>query len=441
MSYLYGDSTPFPYDVDYIDLCRHAVDCALQLLSAQHAIGSALTREEAHSQQRNLERGRLSAMSEAVERALGPFLNSDSEPTAQAALRTLQSAKACLEEQRGQGERLATDAASHAQHVIQRAGESAHRALEAFLTRQDLPETELGLRLECGSEGYSGEVSIRTPFGVSATFAMRISAESPWGRVRRVGDVLGNLEIHVPQQAGWLSRRVEMAPVKLEKMVISSVRVAGTELELVFRKSANGGPGYRASVELRGTRGVLLSPVDENGSANGEPPLTLDGEDGTRMVELAHRVLDSLQGLSGSRGSMRSISLDERPLEQLEWPETVAHRLLAQLAPVAMEIARRSGAPGELVLRRDVGDGRREEIYVTKADLWERLLVLPPERRIPFAALGLSPPLAASPAAPSLAAPSLAEPPPSSVPSSLDPSLPLFELPAIAAAVSASSVA
>jgi hypothetical protein len=159
------------------------------------------------------------------------------------------------------------------------------------------------------------------------------------------------------------------------------------------------------------------------------------------MVELAHRVLDSLQGLSGSRGSMRSISLDERPLEQLEWPETVAHRLLAQLAPVAMEIARRSGAPGELVLRRDVVDGRREEIYVTKADLWERLLVLPPERRIPFAALGLSPPLAASPAAPSLAASSLSEPPPSSGPSALDPSLPLFELPAIAAAVSASSVA
>lgn len=431
MSYLYGDSTPFPYDVDYIELSRSAVDCALQLLSAQHAIGSALAREEAQNQQRGLQRGRLTSMAEAVERALHPFLSSDCDSTAQAALRALQGAKVCLEEQRGEGERLATEAATHAQHVIQRAGESAHRALEAFLVRHDVPETELGLRLESSGEGYTGDVSVRSPFGVSATFALRIGAEHAWARVRRVGDLLSNLEIHLPQQSGWLSRRVEMAPVKLERMFVTSVRIAGTELELVVRKNQSGGSGYRASIDLQGTRGVLLSPVDESGAADADPPLTLDGEDGTRMQELASRVLDSVHGLTGLRGTMRSVSLDERPLEQLAWPETVAHRLLAQLAPTVMEISRRSGAPGELVLRRDVGDGRREEIYVTKAELWERLLVLPPERRVAFASLGISPPLAGP-------AP---EPPPSSVPVDVEGTLPLFELPAVAAAVSAGPAA
>jgi hypothetical protein len=88
-----------------------------------------------------------------------------------------------------------------------------------------------------------------------------------------------------------------------------------------------------------------------------------------------------------------------------------------------LEIARRSGAPGELVLRRDVGDGRREEIYVTKAELWERLLVLPPERRMAFTALGLTPP----------AAPPV-EAPPSSHPVALE-AMPLYEIPAPAAAV------
>ncbi len=424
MSYLYGDSTTFPYDVDYIELARGAVDCALQLFSAQQAIASALVREEAQNQQRSVQRGRLTSMGEVLERALEPFLRGDSEPTAQAALRVLQGAKACLEEQRGEGERLATDAASHAQHVIQRAGESAHRALEAFLVRHDVPETELGLQLECNGEGYAGTVSVRSPFGVSATFALRISPEHPWARLRRVADLTGNLEVHLPQPSGWISRRVEMAPVKLERMFVTSVRVAGTELELVLRKSASGGSGYRASVDLRGARGVRLSPVDENGAADTDPPLTLDGEDDRRMQELAHRVLDSVQGLTGLRGSMRSVSLDDHPLSQLEWPETVAHRLLTELAPIVMEISRRSGAPGELVLRRDVGDGRREEIYVTKAELWERLLVLPPERRVPFAALGINPPLVTP----------VAEAPVSSTPMTLDGAPPLYELPGAAVA-------
>jgi hypothetical protein len=427
MSYLYGDSTTFPYDVNYIELSRNGVDCALQLLSAQHAIGSALAREEAQNQLRNVDRARLVTMSDAVQSVLAPFLNADSEQIARAAARALQSAKTSLDDERADGERRAADEASHAQHVIQSAGESANRALEAFLARHDVPETELGLTLSsAGEQGYLGEIAIRSPFGVSATFAVRMDIEHGWSRPRRVGDLVSGLEIHVPQPSGWISKRVEMAPVKLERMFINGVRVAGAELELRLSKTASGGSGYRISVDLRGERGVQVTPLDD--AHAGEPPLVLDGEDGSRMLELSQRVIESIHGLTALRGSMRSVSLDEQPLEQLGWPETVAHRLIAQLAPMVLEIARRSGAPGELVLRRDVGDGRREEIYVTKAELWERLLVLPPERRAAFGPLGLS----------QLSLPPASEPPPvsSSAPISSISPVSMYEMAAQAAAVS-----
>ncbi len=418
MSYLYGDSTTFPYDVDYIDLTRHGVECAMQLLSAQHAIGSALAREESQSQGRNVDRARLIGMAEAIEGALTPFLNAESEQLVRAAARALQAAKAALDDERAEGDRRANESATHAQHVIQRASESAHRALETFLSRHDVPETELGLTLSCaGEQGYGGEIAIRSPFGIRATFALRTGAEHGWVRARRVGELAPGLEIHVPQHSGWISKRVELAPVKLDRLFFHSVRVAGAELELMLTKTASGGSGYRISVDLRGARGVLATPLNDNGLADADPPLTLDGEDGARMLELSQRVLESVQGLTALRGSMRSVSLDDQPLEQVEWPETAAHRLLAELAPVVLEISRRSGAPGELVLRRDVGGGRREEIYVTKAELWERLLVLPPERRAAFGALGLS--------APTL---TVAEPPPASGTISVAPDLSLFEL-------------
>ena len=424
MSYLYGDSTTFPYDVDYIDLSRHGVECAMQLLSAQHAIVSALAREEAQSQVRNVDRSRLIKMSEAVESSLGPFLNAESEQVVRAAARALQAAKTALDDERAEGDRRANEGATHAQHVIQRASESAHRALETFLSRHDVPETELGLTLSCaGEQGYGGEVAIRSPFGIRATFALRSEAEHGWVRPRRVAELAPGLEIHVPQNSGWISKRVELAPVKLDRLFFNSVRVAGAELELVLTKSASGGSGYRISVDLRGERGVLTTPLNDNGLADAEPPLTLDGEDAARMLELAQRVIESVQGLTALRGSMRSISLDEQPLEQVEWPETTAHRLLSELAPVVLEISRRSGAPGELVLRRDVGDGRREEIYVTKAELWERLLVLPPERRAAFGALGLTAP----PVAPS-------EPAPVSATISVASDLSMFDVPVAAMA-------
>jgi hypothetical protein len=401
MSYLYGDSTPFPYDIDYIDLTRNAVDCAVQLLSAQHAIASALGREEEQNQARNVERARVQAMSEAVEKALAPFLSGESEYTSQAAAHTLQCAKTSLDEARAAEERRGGEAAAHAQQVLQRAGQSAHRALETFLVRHDVPETELGLVLNCaGEQGYSGEITIRCPFGVRASFALRIGPDHPWSRPRRVGDLVPGMELRLPQPSGWISRRVEMVPTKLDRLFVSGVRGAGPEFELSLRKAAGAGAGYRVTVDLGGERGIALVPLDDNGLADSAAPLTLDGDEGTRMLELSRRVIESVQGLNALRGNMSSVSLDERPLQPLDWAETVAQRLLGQLGPLVTEISRRSGAPGELVLRRNVGDGRREEIYVTKAELLERLLVLPPERRIPFAALGLIHTMAALPMEP-----------------------------------------
>jgi hypothetical protein len=428
MSYLYGDSTPFPYDVNYIELSRNAVDCSMQLLSAQHAIASALARDDNQHQLRHTEQAQLVMVAETIEGALTPFLNADSDQMRRAALRALQSAKAGLEEERAEGERRAMEAASHTQHVIQRAGESAQRALEALLARHDVPETELGLTLNCaGEQGYTGEVAILTPFGVTATFGLRMDAEKAWSRPRRIADLVPGLEIHVPQHSGWISKRVEMTAVKLDRSFLQSVRVAGAELELAISKSPNGGAGYRISLDLHGERGAHVTPLNENGMTDNDPPLVLDGEDGARILELSQRVMESIQGLSTLRGSMRSVSLDGRPLEQLEWPETIAHRLIAQIGPVVQEIGRRSGAPGELVLRRDVGDGRRDEIYVTKAELWERLLVLPPERRAAFGVLGLG--------QPSLPPPSERPPPASSGPLKL-PAVPLYEVAAQAAVVS-----
>lgn len=413
--HLYGDSTTFPYDIDYIHLSRNAVDCAVQLLSAQHAIASAMERADSLNQTRGAEQARLLAMSQAIETALNPFLGADTEATSQAAARVLERAKSTVEVELSESERRATDVSAHTRHVVQCASESAHRALEAFLVQHDVPDTELGLTLTCtGEQGPSGEISLRSPFGISASFELRLPPEHLWARPRRVVDLIpGGLEVHVPQSSGWISRRVEMTPVKLDRFFVNTVKVAGAEVELLLRKTTSGGAGYRVVLDLRGEHGIALELLTDNGASSGDPPLALDGADGQRMLGLCQRVIESLQGLATQRGRMLSATLDERPLSEFEWPAVVAERLLRCLAPVVSEISRRSGAPGELVLRRDVGGGRREEMYVTKAELWEKLLVLPPERRALFGALGIhAPPLLSEAKEPFAAVAEHTSPPP-----------------------------
>jgi hypothetical protein len=405
MSHVYGDSTTFPYDVDYIDLSRHAVDCAVQLFSAQHAISSALERSEGIAQARAVLLTRLSAMSQAVQDALGDYLKADSEQTTRVAERMLECVRSAAQDELADLERQAVDSAAHTQNVVSRTGEAAQRALEGFLLRHDLPGSALALNWSsAGEQSYAGQVAVKTPLGVNAAFSLAIPPEHAWGRARRVADLAPGLEVHFPQQSGWLSKRVEMAAIKLDRMFLSAVRFDAGSAEFRLRKGAAAGSGYRVLVDLEGDHRVTLEPFGEDGSLDAEPPMALDGEDSAQMFRLCSRVMESMQPLWALRRGMVSVDLDGQALDEVAWPEVVAERLLLQLAPVVSEISRRSGAPGELVLRRDVGGGKREEVYVTKAELYEKILVLPPSRRVSFEVLGLAEPQRAA-AAPALPAP------------------------------------
>jgi hypothetical protein len=97
MTHVYGDSTPFPYDVDYIDLSRLAVDCAVQLMSAQHAIATALERGESLGQERRSVVARITAMARSVESGLEPFVNTGSLSPSSGADRVAQRMLECVQ--------------------------------------------------------------------------------------------------------------------------------------------------------------------------------------------------------------------------------------------------------------------------------------------------------------------------------------------------------
>jgi hypothetical protein len=399
MSHVYGDSTPFPYDVDYIDLSRLAVDCAVQLLSAQHAIAASLERSDALGNERRGEVSRISTMAHAVEAALEPFVKADGALPDRLTQRMLECIKGTASAELATLEHQAAEEASQTRNIVARSGESARRSLEGFLLRHDLPGTELSLFWSAaGDQAYAASVKVKTPFGIEAVFNLAIPPDHLWSRSRRVAELSPGLEVHFPQQLGWLSKRVEMAPLKLDRSFLSVVKLDATSAELRLRKSPSAGAGYRVMMTLDDIRRVLIQPLGDEGVPESDEPLTLDGADSAQMLSFCARVVESTCDLATMRRSMVSVEYEGEALNDVQWPEAVAERLISQLAPVINEIALRSGAPGELVLRRDVGGGRREEVYVTKAELYEKVMVLAPARRARFEQLGLYDPLRVTPA-------------------------------------------
>jgi hypothetical protein len=135
---------------------------------------------------------------------------------------------------------------------------------------------------------------------------------------------------------------------------------------------------------------ATLRKLGEDGHPTPDPIIQLEGEDAVHVLRLWNRVVDTTQDLGMRRQAMTSASFDGKPLKEIEEPQEVANKLINVVAPVVQEIAKRSGAPGELVLRRDMGEGRREEIYITKAELHEKVMTLPATLRPVFDPFDLS---------------------------------------------------
>ena len=70
--------------------------------------------------------------------------------------------------------------------------------------------------------------------------------------------------------------------------------------------------------------------------------------------------------------------------DQLNDPAEVGRTILGVLGPVVKQIRTKSRVPGELAIKRDIDDGRREELYVPRSDVERRFATLPASYRRPF---------------------------------------------------------
>ncbi|MEY4546971.1 MAG: hypothetical protein RL685_3166 [Pseudomonadota bacterium] len=390
MSRVYGDSTPFPHDLDYIHMMRDSIDCAVRLLSAQHAIRAAVDRAQGSERSREREVIELNALFERVQAAVSASITEGVDRTVRTAAQMVAGARAMVDVATSDLDAQVVAENAQVRHIMDKARETVVHAVEHFLERHAPPRSRYGLQVLASAESNAGQVTVTTPYDVTATFGVAIPNTHAWSRPRRVADFMPQLEIHVPKESGWLSKRVEMTTVRLDRMFISELVIGDHFGVLSLRRGAAAGGGYRLRVGLTESITAAISPLKEDGSPDQGQPLVLEGKDLAAMLGIWRAAAESLRDLPGLRRRLVSATFVDRPLIELESPRLLAEAMIADIAPTVVEISRRSGAPSELVLRRNLGEGRREETYCTHSELVDKIRVLPPDLRAVFAPLRLN---------------------------------------------------
>jgi hypothetical protein len=420
MPYLYGDSTPSTLEINYIDFLRDALDFAAHVLLAdeRQRVGSARADELRRAAE--IEVARLEAFGDTVSRAVVAAMSAPAAAESAVTACAQSVMRSSAEVVGGAIDRVRADTeADIARHTAQaeRDRGGSVQALGTLLLRHDLPDATTEIHVTLGEGSHRAvQLHVLALDDLRAVVDLDIAEGHAFSHPLRVDKLVERLEVHAPEISGWLRKEVKLKPQRLDREYITSLTVSGGETRIALRSSVEGGgAGYDVVVRRAAPR-VSLMRV---GEAAELPAFDLTDDDETRMIDLEEKLVGSAVELIDARRALVHVTLGGQPLAGHPSPRAMVERLVDKMAPVVREIAQRSLTPTELVLKRLLDNGRREEIFLARRELAQKFEGLADGGRAILATLGLaepalvvttaSPPVVATPS-PSVATPEPAPP-------------------------------
>jgi len=379
--YRYGDGSPFPLDENFIETLTTAVETCTNAFVPLTELDAR--REKARDVRREADKelGRLADLEATVIGSLVPFSPTEGKKpglTQQVAQKIAAAAKTSVIEARRQVEGRV--AATEALAAPKTSSDAVLKALRPFFEEQQLPNAKWIMSWDVrGAEPSANAVA--TAGRISASFHL---APDPYRAPIRVEQLSEGIVVHMMKKGVF--GKAKPAPVDLGKYVLVAFeRTTGESIATLKENPNKSAQGLRFAVTDAGATWVSITAA---GDADGDPN-PLDSEDVAPIRQLTDRANATFKDLL-TRRTLVDLSLGSTPLSDLEEPRIIPLELLAQLTPLARTIREKSRMSGELILKRDIGDGRREELFVPRATLAGQFARLPHEYRRPFEDMGIT---------------------------------------------------
>lgn len=378
--YRYGDGTPFPLDENFIETITVAVEACTNAFMPLTQLDHRRQQARDGRAEADRELAKLGELEKALNAALQPYLANDKKgaQTLGVAQKTLQTAKGAIQQARAQVESRVQ--ALEAQAGAGTAADAVLHALRPFFDHHQLPNAKWIMSWDVRGNEPSAD-AIATAGRLQASFRLQVEH---FRQPLRVDQLADGVVVHMMKKG--LLGKAKPAPVDLGKYVMVAFERAYAQNVITLKEKPD-----RASQGLRflvHEHGASWQSISASGDAETEAnPLDTEDVDGVRRLgDAAHNALRDLL----TRRTLVDLTLGGQALGSLPEPRVVPMEVLAQLTPFARTIRERSRVHGELVLKRDVGGGRREELFVPRAQLSQHFVKLPLEYQKPFQEMGVS---------------------------------------------------
>lgn len=390
MGYLFADSEPFPLTFDFLATLRAIVKAASQTFGHLSEVERLRAEIEERNQGTQEVLAALANFAEALEaaRAAAEQHFADVEPV----LAYSQDLKAHLEQTGARARevhaRSNDELNQKALAEIEANQKGMRGVVEEFLLAARLHLELAYSRVTLKDDGsYDLVVGAWTQGNLEIDYGVTTDRAPEWKEPRRVDALVKDLILQVGMKKKFLRKDLTRELIDVSDYVIGQATIYPLGGEIQLRRKASSTKDQIVVTMRRDDAGLHaeVSRPDEGGQAFAAGPGELE-----RIEKLRAALDGAAREMLSKHTSVRGVRLDGNDIFTNEQEPRLFDRLIELYAPLVHEIARRSPSPRELSLKLQRDDGRREELFVTKAELAAEFSSLTPEKRRHFDPLGLA---------------------------------------------------
>ncbi len=393
MRFLYGDSVPFPPQYDFLGALKIFVDQSTiaARLDGEGRAALEVAQVDAANRQRAVEL--LEAAHLAAMHALGTATTGGQPLILDYAQKVQDYASAIVGQTKAEAVAAAERVREAASQKNASGGMQLHSCIDQMMIALRLPVSSSDIVMDFTDTAEFQSIQ-RYPDGIATAFALSVEALDDWKKPRRVSDFASGVSLPVGLKRSLFKRTVTHEAVSLDEYYLGGFDLGDETAQLRLRRK----PDQKDALvfDMRYTDNGFYAEVQhpgESDAASLEPVL-----EQAAAVEL-ERVVMLLRSASGQVGKHKSrvlgVTIHGHDVFEDHLVGQLIKIIVNNLAPTVAEIARRSTSPVELTLKTEEDDGKRQEIYVKKAELIAKIETVPITERAMFdplrAALDVTP--------------------------------------------------
>lgn len=393
MRFLYGDSSPFPLDYNFLATLEVFMTAATRIVQLELEAQELAQKRTVDADLRVRGLDALDQFHAIVMRAVQDTAQKVQHAEALEYARQVGAfASRYVEEHRRETLAANDQDALRDREKTERAKKEQRVRLDGLLKAARLPSsgTQVTGRLVVeGKEArYDMSADGASPEGIRTSFTLATGSSSTWSSMRKVSDFTTDVALMVGVEKSWFRGTVSPKQIDVDDWIVTEFDLWDDAFEVSLKRKITEKDALTLRVQR--TDEGLLGEAEHVGQPSLEAASgSLSSTDLQALVRLWDALAERSREVLPLREKLLSATLDERDVFEDGLVLPFVERLVGMFAPTVREIAKRSPNEFELSLKMETDGKRREEVYLRKEQLVLELQPLSSAGRAIFAPLGL----------------------------------------------------